>query len=237
MTGGAPQVSVVIPVHDAGALLADALASVARQGMPELEVLVIDDGSHDAPERWVESSRLPVRLIRQENGGPSAARNVGIAACRGRYVAFLDADDIWPRRALAGLRARIDADGGADVVQGHVRRFRAAGAHEVAWPFTIVGPPRLGFNVGSALFRREVFNRIGPFDETMRTGEDVDIWVKVREAGLRHAVLADTTLLYRRGNGGIIERLAPPDRSAEHLRRWATILHGSLARRRRAGAP
>ena len=75
-----PGVSVIVPVLDAGDLLLEALASVARQAAGPIETIVVDDGSSDDPARRLERSPVPVRLLRQERRGPSAARNRGIAA-------------------------------------------------------------------------------------------------------------------------------------------------------------
>ncbi|MGE0715498.1 MAG: glycosyltransferase family 2 protein [Alphaproteobacteria bacterium] len=228
----APRLSVVIPVHDAGPLLDEALASVAAQGMSEIEVLVVDDGSSDDPGRHLSGRPFPTRFFRQENRGPAAARNVGLRAARAEMIAFLDADDIWPRGALAALIERMEAAPHTDIAQGHLRNFRRATAAENEWPATIVGQARIGFNLGAALFRRQAFERTGPFDEVLRTSEDVDIWVRMQEAGLVRAVIPATTLMYRRGNSGIMERMPPDLRAATHHRQWARIIHANLARRR-----
>ena len=88
--------SVVIPLYNKGREIARTLGGVAAQTYTPLEVIVVDDGSTDDSARVVEGLDLPgVRLIRQPNGGVSAARNRGIAEAKGDYIALLDADDYW----------------------------------------------------------------------------------------------------------------------------------------------
>jgi glycosyltransferase involved in cell wall biosynthesis len=91
-----PRVSVVIPTYNYGRFLPDALRSVAAQGIDDLEIIVVDDGSTDhTPSILAQWPDARLRPIRRENGGIMAARATGLAAVRGRFVAFLDADDLW----------------------------------------------------------------------------------------------------------------------------------------------
>src|SRR5262249_39213835 len=92
----APLVSVVLPAYNAERTIAASLASIAAQTVTELEVIVVDDGSTDDTIRVAKSTdRGDLRVISQANAGHAAARNTGVSAARGRYVAFLDADDLW----------------------------------------------------------------------------------------------------------------------------------------------
>lgn len=111
-------VSAVIPVHNGGAMLAEAVQSVLAQHLPpavEVEVIVVDDGSVDgAPDALAAG----VLVLSQENSGPSAARNVGVAAARGELVAFLDADDRWKADKLTSQVGHLAASG-CDISLGH----------------------------------------------------------------------------------------------------------------------
>src|SRR5689334_6850738 len=112
MTGQAnPLVSVVIPAFNRAFILPEALDSVLAQTWKDFEVLVVDDGSTDNTEEVLEPyvARHGVRFLRQANQGPAAARNRGIEAARGKYVAFLDSDDLWLPIKLAVQIPRMEA--------------------------------------------------------------------------------------------------------------------------------
>lgn len=101
--------SVVIPTFNRKSLLEQTLRSVFEQTDQDFEILVVDDGSTDCTTDFVESLPTPVNLLRQQNRGPGAARNLGLNRARGDYVAFLDSDDVWFPWALATYRAVIES--------------------------------------------------------------------------------------------------------------------------------
>ncbi|HEU5321302.1 MAG TPA: glycosyltransferase family A protein, partial [Methylomirabilota bacterium] len=107
----APAVSVVIPTFNCAPFVAEAVESVRAQTWADLEVVVVDDGSTDDTARVLEPYRQSgaIRYLRQDNRGPSAARNAGIRAARGRYVAFLDADDTIPPSSIERRLRFLDA--------------------------------------------------------------------------------------------------------------------------------
>jgi glycosyltransferase involved in cell wall biosynthesis len=214
-----PDVSVVIPAHNAAATLAETLDSVERQSLAPDEVLVVDDGSTDDTPRLAAAHRLAPRCLIQVNGGPSAARNAGWRTAAGRYVAFLDADDVWPADALAALFAHFDHQAAAQVALGTVRDWWPGGG--------IARPSGHRFNLGSALFRREVFDIVGGFDILRRTGEDVEFWVRLRHHGIRVDRLEHVTLHYRRRPATQRDRLVFTSNLAQTLKQ-------SLDRGRRA---
>src|SRR6201994_3251093 len=102
------RLSVVIPAFNAATTIRAAVRSTLSQTMPVLEVIVVDDGSTDATAEVVAAMEDPrVRLVSRANGGPSAARNAGIAAARGEWVAFLDSDDLWLPRYVETATAAL----------------------------------------------------------------------------------------------------------------------------------
>lgn len=183
-------VSVVIPTCDRPQMLPRALASVAAQTLPPLEVLVVDDGSA-AP---VVGSG--VRLLRNRGPrGPSAARNRGAAAARGTLLAFLDDDDEWLPDYLAAALAQIAA-ARLDVLCTDLV-YRDAGGRE--WPgkaapdalraadFLTRNPGLIGSNV---IVRASVYAAAGGFDERLRAAEDMDFGLRLSgRRGLRYAPL------------------------------------------------
>ncbi len=113
-----PTVSVVIPLYNKGRYIERALTSVLAQTHPPLEIIVVDDGStDDGPEKVLNFNNPKIILIRQENRGPGAARNAGLARARDKYIAFLDADDEWlPSFLKVGSSLLEDAEANATVV-------------------------------------------------------------------------------------------------------------------------
>lgn len=109
MNSTAPAISVVIPTYDRKDYLLEALESVLAQHVPPDEILVVDDGSTDGTREALAPYERRIRYIRQDNQGKSAARNTGILAARGDYVAFLDSDDVWEPERIAVTRSALGA--------------------------------------------------------------------------------------------------------------------------------
>ncbi len=197
MSARPPRVSVIVPAFNAETVLVEAIRSVDAQGYGDLEIAIVDDGSTDRTADVAAALGGRVRCLRQENRGPSAARNAGLAATTGEIVAFLDADDLWPERSLEVRLEFLARNRDCAIVGGRIRNL---------WPDLLgpgrhqLDPPRAtySFNVGCALFRRSLFDVIGGFDEALRNGEDVDLLVRAAARGLHRHYLDDVTLIYRR---------------------------------------
>lgn len=191
-----PALSVIVPVHNGERFLLEAIESVLAQRHPALEILVIDDGSTDGTSGLAQALGDSVRYVRQDNQGPSAARNSGIRLARADLVAFVDADDRWPENKLA-VQLPALADGSpADVAMGYTQPMDAGMREPLL-------APRLAFSVGASVFRRSAFERYGPFDEAIKLGEDLDWLLRAREAGARIALVNAVTLLYRQNPGSV----------------------------------
>lgn len=207
-------VSVVIPAYNAATFLGEAIESVFAQDGPAREVIVVDDGSTDATGA-VAASFAEVRVITQANGGIAAARNTGLREASAPFVAFLDADDIWPAGRLAALHAALT--GGVDAVFGQAVQF-GEGREETA--------PQPALLAGTMLIRREAVARIGDFDEAVKMGEFVDWWARAEEAGVRWRQIPDVVLRRRihGTNTGIVQAANRVD--------YARVLRAALERRR-----
>lgn len=204
-------VSVVIPAYNAASTITRAIKSVLLQdiGDLELEIIVVDDGSQDATASLVESSmklsRQNIRLIRQENSGPAAARNTGVSAAKGEYIAFLDADDQWlPGKLKAQVQALDDYPEVALVCTPmNGRRFRPRSPR-----FRIRFRSLLWSNrvyTSSVLLRKQTFFDAGGFNPTRRLSEDYELWLKI---AAKSSILAiNKPLLHYSKSDGISSKL------------------------------
>lgn len=199
--GGLPSVTVVIPVHNGAHFLATAVESVLAQHYPHLEIVVVDDGSEDELAAAVASLPVDVRLQHQATSGPAAARNTGIGMSTGDLVAFLDVDDRWPPGSLLTL-VRDWQVGGAAVVIGRAQVVELSDGEETA-----VGTPETAFPyyIGSAVYEREVFDRVGLFDPDMFYGEDTDWFARLAESDEVLRRLSAVTLVVRRHGQNMTE--------------------------------
>jgi len=178
--------SVIMPVFNGAVFFAEAAASVLRSPLVT-ELVVVDDGSTDETPALASSLDERVTYLRQENRGPAAARNVGLDVARGEIVGFIDADDLWSTGHPATALRRLQC-GGAALVFGETRCISGAE------PF---GPRFHTFQLGSAICRRELFDKAGRFDKTMRVGEDLDWFLRVRACGASIVALPEMSLFYR----------------------------------------
>jgi glycosyltransferase involved in cell wall biosynthesis len=182
--------SVVMPLHNGARYVRQALASIACQNWPELQVIVVDDGSTDDGPSLVRDFELPIQLVQQDQKGPSAARNLGVELSRYPFTSFLDADDIWPidRRQLVEplLTSTTDA------ILGKWQRFSQSSSElEFAAPQSCLA-------LGTSVVRTNLFQQIGPFDETLRFNEDVDWFLRARDAGCQIELVQHVLLWHRR---------------------------------------
>ena len=178
--------SVVIPTYNLAHFLPEAVASVRAQGWPDIEIIVVDDGSTDETPALLERlAREGVRCFRQENGGAASARNRGIREAQKEWVAFLDADDFWLAGKLAAQFEALEKKPSARFSYTD-ERLRFEDGTEADRECRATDAPLLPqmlrgnmFATPTVMARRECFDRVGLFDERLRTGEDWDMWMRL----------------------------------------------------------
>lgn len=188
-------ISVVIPLYNKSDSIAKTIKSVQSQSYSDFEIIVVDDGSTDDSARIVDgihSSEPRLILIKKENGGVCSARNAGILAAHGEFIALLDADDVWGRDYLKE-QMRLVSDFPdcwmwgvnygetvcdeiiRDVPTGLPKGFRGV----VENYFGISGRVSDLFCSSSVLVRRSAFDKVGLFDERIKYAEDSDMWFRI----------------------------------------------------------
>jgi glycosyltransferase involved in cell wall biosynthesis len=191
-----PAVSVIMPAYNVEPYVADAIRSVLAQTFDDFELVVVDDGSADGTAGVVAAlaeGDARVRLVRQPNRGLAGARNTAMRVARGEMFALLDSDDLWEPEFLAEQVGILAAKPGVDVVTGNGWMFGGARHGELARPCPDARPdPDLAAILGDeravfimSVFRRRLYEVVGCFDETLRTNEDYEFWLRAAISGCR----------------------------------------------------
>ena len=187
-TTGVPKASIIIPVYNGAAFIGRAVASILKQTERDLELIVVDDGSTDGTRDVVAGVSDPrLTLIAQANAGPSAARNVGLAASTGPWVGFLDADDWWLPEKLAAHLRRGEEQPELGLIHSSVIVFDEEEKFVdvlMAWADGSVLEPLLFGNIivgggSSVTVRRDVLDQVGWFDPDVKFGEDWELWLRI----------------------------------------------------------
>ena len=220
-------VTTIIPAHNSSRWLGEAIESVLGQTYEPIEIVVIDDGSTDSTA-GVAKSFPEVRYFHQSNQGPGPARNRGIALAQGELIAFLDADDLWLPTKTAAQAARLAANPKAGCSYCGMRLLVEPGA-ELPEPFAAADVDRthVGLLPTAFLARRSLFDEIGGFAEDGLHGEDLDVFMRVRDAGIEVEVVPEALVWYRIHGPSYSHG---PDTRPDHWRR----IRDSMARRRAA---
>jgi GT2 family glycosyltransferase len=216
-----PIFTVAMPAYNSERTIASAIGSVLAQTQPDFELIVVDDGSSDATvdvARGFQDSRVRVR--RQENAGPGAARNLAIVEGRGRYISMLDSDDLWLPAYLETMGAALDADPKAglaytdawvlDDATGRIRRTTAMHYQDPPVP-----PPtepqeflrqlliRGNFVFTSGTVRRAALDEIGVFNMLLTPSEDFELWLRIVATGWRAVRVGANLAVYRKHSGSL----------------------------------
>lgn len=225
-----PRVTVIVPAYNIRPYIAAALTSLERQTLADFEALVVDDGSTDGTAEVVEpfcrrDGRF--RLLRKANGGLSSARNWGLHHARADYIALLDGDDAYAPGKLEAHAALLDTHPEVAVVYSASRVMRDDGrltgyslSGRPVHPDPVLALLCKNFvgHGSNAVFRRSLVEVVGAFDETLRSAEDMDFWLRVAAANLGGFWRDPRPLVhYRVRPGGLSFNVAQMQRSAEQV--------------------
>jgi len=185
-----PNVSVIIPTYKRANLVSQAIESVLAQTYTDYEIIVINDGSPDNTKEVLDEFEDKITTIHQENQGVASARNAGIRAAQGRYIAFLDDDDLWLPNKLEKQIPYLESDPNIALVYSDMFCFDEQGVFPDTWAKTNPTPPvvqpwilfvRDFIPTPSVVVRRECLNEVGWFDGTVIPCEDYDMWLRIIE--------------------------------------------------------
>jgi glycosyltransferase involved in cell wall biosynthesis len=190
-----PAVTVVIPAYDCSGYISATLESVFAQTFQSFEVIVVNDGSKDTEEleEILASYQDRIVYLRQDNRGPSAARNLAIRHARGKYVAFLDSDDTWMPEYLATQIRFLEQTPAPDLVYADLLLVRDASAAGRTFmqecpsfgpaTFESVLTGTCQIPTSGTVVRRQAVIEAGFFDEAFRRSEDYDLWLRIAHRG------------------------------------------------------
>ena len=214
-------VSVIIPTYNRKNLLKRALHSVSNQTFVPQEIIVVDDGSSDGTKDWVLETFPYVRYIYQDNSGVSSARNAGIKEAKGSWIAFLDSDDEWMSNKLEQQKGVINSfqeawlchtneiwiRNGVRVNQMKKHQKYGGDVFENCLDICRISP-------SSALIKKEVFEMVGLFDESLKVCEDYDLWLRI--TAVLPVIFLDEQLITK--YGGHSDQLSRVDNGIEQYR-------------------
>lgn len=222
-----PKISAIITVYNGEKYIAEALQSIFNQDYPNMEVIVIDDGSTDRTSEVVNKFLGKLLYYFQENAGIAAAKNLGIEKATGDYFSFLDADDLWLNEKTNKQISLLLDDPSVDLVFGNVKQFYSPElTAETREKYLCPENAYPGIHSGTMLIRRESFFKVGLFDTKWHKGIFNDWYLRASEVGFKTYTFDDIFMMRRihENNHGIVNR----SKSIEYVR----MLKASLDRKK-----
>lgn len=220
-------ISVIIPAYNSAKYLSDAINSILQQTMKADEIIVVDDGSTDDTEAVLKKFKGNIRTVYQENAGTASARNRGLQMAQGDIIGFLDADDIWLKNKLELQLNLFQEYPEYETVIGLLKRIPISKTEEALKMKIEDGEHAT--SLGSSLIKKQVFEKIGNFDDEMRFCDDVDLFLRIQDYGIKVLGHNDVVQLYRRHDQNITLNI---DRSFHDLLR---VFKKTVDRRRESG--
>jgi len=199
------KVSVIIPAYNSMTYLPKAVESVLKQTFSDFELIIVNDGSSDGIEQWVNTiTDNRIQLISQKNQGAAAARNTGIAHGKGDYIAFLDSDDLWEGSKLEKQVNCLNKNPDVGLVYAWIISIDVNGNHRgKMYANTVEGnvwekliEENIVRSGSAAMVRRDCFEKLGVFDRNLRFAEDWEMWIRIAR-NYSFAVIKEPLVYYR----------------------------------------
>jgi len=239
-----PLVSVIIPTYNRAGTILRCVDSVLMQTYSPIEIVVVDDGSTDLTVELLRVYEDKVTLVSQPNGGPSSARNAGVARTIGEIIAFLDSDDVWmPDKLERQVNLMIQGGSQVPCCISNATLFSGDGTSKTSFqvsdveshlpegywlnPALIVATRFLLFNQVVSI-RREAFDAVGGYNEKIRLLEDHDLAFRLSLLGPWAFISKPLVEKYNDSNGVGVQAMNDP---AIHVRAWSDVLNGFLDER------
>lgn len=191
-------ISVIIPTYNRANFLPEAIESVNNQNYQNLEIIIVDDGSTDNTKDVISTLNEPrIKYIYQENKGPAAARNTGIKKAKGEIIGFLDSDDLWPENKLNSQLSELIDNKNIEIIMGCSKYILMDGVSELMINSKNDKKIVNFICLGSGLFRKSVFDKVGLFNKNLKYAEDHDWILRAKESKISIKVLDEITLYIR----------------------------------------
>jgi glycosyltransferase involved in cell wall biosynthesis len=207
-----PEVSVIMPAHNAAATIAESMESILRQTYKNWELIIVDDGSTDntfgVVRKYLDDPRI--KLIRcEKNAGMSTARNLGVAKASGEFIAFLDSDDLWMPTKLQKQIEYHKKNPNCRISHTDFREFYPSGKEKRPWRQFFASKhqkngvllPHLYYDnlvaTLTVMMRRDIFINLGGFDTELFGVEDQDLWLKIAKLGYEFGYMSEVLSKYR----------------------------------------
>lgn len=223
-------ISCIVPVHNGERFIEESIDSIVNQTYQNTEIIVVDDGSTDGTLEALAPFEERLSCLHKEKGGPATARNAGILAAKGSFIAFLDSDDKWESDKLERQMLAFADNPDLGICVCHVQNFweQELSSEEERFRGHPRSKPMPGYVTQALLARREVFDQVGLFDERLQHSDDTDWFLRAQQANVQSCLLPDV-LVHRRMHFG--------NRSRRHAGRsrdeFIQIVKANLDRKRR----
>lgn len=193
MANNNPLLSIIIPVYNSELFIEETINKIYTQNYSPFELIIIDDGSTDNTAEIIKKNFPETLYYFQENKGPSAARNQGLKMCNGELIVFIDSDDYWENNSLHILSDFLLKNPDILIVEGTLREFITQNDE-----IQFISEAYYMSNLGTCMFRKEVFDIVGVFDERLICAQDIDWYIRAWENNIEKSRVDHNILNYRK---------------------------------------